>query len=284
MLSLKIKSEIFELRKPLVMGIVNVNEDSFYKNSRVSSVEDAYDKISRMFEEGADIIDIGAMSSRPGAELINAEEEWKRLEPILKMVQKSFSDKIFSLDTIYSETARRAISDYGIDIINDISSGEIDTKMPEVVAEYSVPYIIMHMRGVPATMNTLTQYDNFPGDIIKYFSEKINFLHTLGIHDIIIDPGFGFAKTIDQNYILLKNLESFKIFELPLLAGISRKSMIYRFLNITPEESLNATNALHVYCLEKGTNILRVHDVKEAKQVVKLFLKLKDNNIYSLFS
>lgn len=284
MLSLKIKSEIFELRKPLVMGIVNVNEDSFYKNSRVSSVEDAYDKISRMFEEGADIIDIGAMSSGPGAELINAEEEWKRLEPILKMVQKSFSDKIFSLDTIYSETARRAISDYGIDIINDISSGEIDTKMPEVVAEYSVPYIIMHMRGVPATMNTLTQYDNFPGDIIKYFSEKINFLHTLGIHDIIIDPGFGFAKTIDQNYILLKNLESFKIFELPLLAGISRKSMIYRFLNITPEESLNATNALHVYCLEKGTNILRVHDVKEAKQVVKLFLKLKDNNIYSLFS
>ncbi len=284
MLSLKIKSEIFELRKPLVMGIVNVNEDSFYKNSRVSSVDDTYDKISRMFEEGADMIDIGAMSSRPGAELINAEEEWKRLEPILKIIQKRFSDKIFSLDTINSETARRAILDYGIDIINDISSGEIDTKMPEVVAEYSVPYIIMHMRGVPATMNTLTQYDNFPGDIIKYFSEKIIFLHSLGIHDIIIDPGFGFSKTLDQNYNLLKNLDSFKIFERPILAGISRKSMIYRFLNITPEESLNATTALHVYCLEKGANILRVHDVKEAQQVVKLFLKLNDNNIYSLMS
>ncbi|HOK38743.1 MAG TPA: dihydropteroate synthase [Bacteroidales bacterium] len=284
MFSLKLKSEIFEFRQPLIMGIVNVNEDSFYKYSRVSSVEDAYKKISLMFEEGADIIDIGAMSSRSGADLISVKEEWKRLEPVLKIIQKKFSDKIFSLDTINSETAHRAISDYGIDIINDISSGEIDTKIPEIVAEYSVPYIIMHMRGVPATMNNLTQYENFPGDIIKYFSEKINFFHSLGIHDIIIDPGFGFSKTLDQNYILLKNLDSFKIFERPILVGISRKSMIYRFLNITPEESLNATTALHAYCLEKGANILRVHDVKEAQQVVELFLKLKDNNIFLLKS
>jgi dihydropteroate synthase len=217
------------------------------------------------------------MSSRPGAEIINDKEEWSRLEPVLSAILKDFSDKHFSIDTLRASIAERSVSDYGLSIINDISGGKFDKKMFETVAKCNVPYIIMHMIGTPENMQQNVNYDSIIDDIILYFSDKIQTLKSLGVNDVIIDPGFGFSKTIEQNYFLLNKLEKFKIFELPILAGLSRKSMIWKQLNLKPETALNGTSVLNTIALNNGANILRVHDVVEAKQCVELYHKTQSS-------
>ncbi|HPX75833.1 MAG TPA: dihydropteroate synthase, partial [Bacteroidales bacterium] len=265
---IKVKSELLNVDTPLVMGILNLSKDSFYSGSIFPQVEDADKRIEKLLADGADMIDIGAVSTRPGLTILKQEEEWQLLEPVLKLVNKKYSNIIFSLDTVYAETSKRAVKDFGIDIINDISGGEFDKKMFETVADLDVPYILMHMRGTPENMQEKTDYENFIEDIIFYFSEKIAQLNSMGVNDIIVDPGFGFAKTVAQNFELLNNLERFKVFELPILAGLSRKTMIWKTLGINPLEALNGTTVLNTIALMKGSHILRVHDVKEAKEVV----------------
>ncbi|HNY43818.1 MAG: dihydropteroate synthase [Bacteroidota bacterium] len=272
---IKVKSELLSVDTPLVMGILNLSKDSFYSGSIFPQVEDADKRIEKLLADGADMIDIGAVSTRPGLTILKQEDEWQLLEPVLNLVNKKYSNIIFSLDTVYAETSKRAVKDFGIDIINDISGGEFDKKMFETVADLDVPYILMHMRGTPENMQEKTDYENFIEDIIFYFSEKIAQLNSMGVNDIIVDPGFGFAKTVAQNFELLNNLERFKVFELPILAGLSRKTMIWKTLGITPLEALNGTTVLNTIALMKGSHILRVHDVKEAKEVVKLYCNTK---------
>jgi len=273
---IKVKSELLNVDTPLVMGILNLSKDSFYSGSIFPQVEDADKRIEKLLADGADMIDIGAVSTRSGLTILKQEDEWQLLEPVLKLVNKKYSNIIFSLDTVYAETSKRAVKDFGIDIINDISGGEFDKKMFETVADLDVPYILMHMRGTPENMQEKTDYENFIEDIIFYFSEKIAQLNSMGVNDIIVDPGFGFAKTVAQNFELLNNLERFKVFELPILAGLSRKTMIWKTLGITPLEALNGTTVLNTIALMKGSHILRVHDVKEAKEVVKLYCNTKN--------
>jgi len=270
---INLKGNLHAFDNPLLMGILNSTPDSFYSDSRVSDLSTIKNKISHMFDDGADIIDIGGMSSRPGAEIIDEQEELKRLKPVLEIISKDFSDKYFSIDTLRSSVAKIAVEDYGVAIINDISGGEYDKNMFQTVAECQVPYIIMHMKGTPENMQQQTSYKSLTGDIITYFSEKVQKLHSLGVNDIIIDPGFGFSKTIDQNYELLNKLKELKIFNLPILAGLSRKSMIWRHLNSSADKALNGTTVLNTFALQNGANILRVHDVKEAKETIELFLK-----------
>jgi dihydropteroate synthase len=272
---IKVKSELLSVDTPLVMGILNLSKDSFYSGSIFPQVEDADKRIEKLLADGADMIDIGAVSTRLGLTILKQEDEWQLLEPVLNLVNKKYSNIIFSLDTVYAETSKRAVKDFGIDIINDISGGEFDKKMFETVADLDVPYILMHMRGTPENMQEKTDYENFIEDIIFYFSEKIAQLNSMGVNDIIVDPGFGFAKTVAQNFELLNNLERFKVFELPILAGLSRKTMIWKTLGITPLEALNGTTVLNTIALMKGSHILRVHDVKEAKEVVKLYCNTK---------
>jgi dihydropteroate synthase len=269
------KGELMDLSTPKIMGILNVTPDSFYDGGRYTNEEKIYNRIKKLFEEGADIVDIGAFSSRPGANLPDEETEWKRLEPALNMVKNEFSDKCFSLDTYRSQIAYKAVTEYGIGIINDISAGNLDSQMYETIKTLQVPYIIMHMQGTPQTMQLNPQYNDVTLDIIKYFSEKLAHLHSMGINDVIIDPGFGFGKTLEQNYELLSNLDKFHILEQPLLVGVSRKSMIYKLLDITPQEALNGTTVVHTISLLKGANILRVHDVREAVEAIKIVGMLK---------
>lgn len=277
---LKIKGEYLQIDTPLVMGIVNISTNSFFSGSRVYNEENLLRKVERMLWDGADIIDIGAVSTQSGAVLLSAEEEWARLAGSLYAIRKTFgNDIVVSVDTVNANVASMAVREYGVDIINDISGGQVDEKMFEIIAGINVPYIVMHMRGTPDTMQQFTSYNNLMGDILYYFSERLNRLHQFGVSDIIIDPGFGFSKNIEQNYELLQHLESFHIFEKPILVGISRKSMIYKTLNCSPEEALNGSTALHTVALMKGADILRVHDVKEAKETIKLIgvLKSKEN-------
>ncbi|MDD3685312.1 MAG: dihydropteroate synthase [Bacteroidales bacterium] len=257
------------------MGILNITPDSFFSGSRVFNAGEAEQRVFKMIEQGADIIDIGAMSTRPGSVMLSRDEEWDRLEPVLELVRTNFGKLVFSLDTVYATTARRAVEEYGVAIINDISAGEFDAEMFKTVAKLNVPYIIMHMRGTPETMQSMTDYDDMFGEIIYYFSEKIKTLNYLGVNDIIIDPGFGFSKTVEQNFELLDGFERFQIFEMPVLAGLSRKTMIWKTLGIGPDEALNGTTALNMAALMNGANILRVHDVKEARETIKLYGKLK---------
>ena len=267
---IKVKSNLLSFDSPIVMGILNLSHDSFYSKSSFTQLEFIDKQIEKMLDEGADIIDIGAVSTRPGAIILNPGQEWKILEPALKLIQQKYYNFVFSLDTVNSETAKKAVKDFGIDIINDISAGEIDKKMFETIADLGVPYIIMHMRGNPENMQKNTDYQDLLGEIVYYFSEKLEKLNSLGNNDVIIDPGFGFSKNLEQNFELLNKLDRFKIFELPILAGLSRKTIVWKSLNITPDEALNGTTALNTIALLKGANILRVHDVKEAKQIVKL--------------
>ena len=257
------------------MGILNITPDSFFAGSRVFNAGEAEQRILKMMESGADIIDVGAISTRPGSVILSKEEEWERLEPVLGLVKNNFTRNVFSIDTVYAETACRAVEDYGIAIINDIKAGEFAAEMFKTVAKLNVPYIIMHMRGTPETMQSMTDYDDMFGEIIYYFSEKIKTLNYLGVNDIIIDPGFGFSKTVEQNFELLDGFERFQIFEMPVLAGLSRKTMIWKTLGIGPDEALNGTTALNMAALMNGANILRVHDVKEARETIKLYGKLK---------
>lgn len=256
------------------MGIINLTPDSFYANSRVQiSKEAILTQAGKMIDEGADFLDLGGYSTRPGAKEISIQEENDRVIPAISWIKETFPEILISADTFRSEVAKNAIS-AGADLINDVSAGNLDPQLLEVVAKAGLPYIAMHMRGNPQNMQQLTDYSSLIEDILYYFSEKVEIFKKLGIKDVIIDPGFGFAKSLDQNFELLKNLNSFRTFGLPLLAGLSRKSMIYKFLGSSPQEALNGTTALNMFALTQGANILRVHDVKEAKETVKLFEQL----------
>lgn len=275
MKTINIKGELLELSQPIVMGILNITPDSFFAESRKQGEQEVVARVAEILTQGGKIVDIGAQSTRPSSTLLSSKEEIERLKPALNIINKEFPDAILSVDTFYSDVARFCVEEHGVDIINDISGGEMDKNMFDTVASLNVPYILMHMRGTPQTMNQLTDYENLIQDIFYYFSKKIAELHLKGVNDIIIDPGFGFSKTIDQNYELMASLKGFSIFELPLLVGISRKKMIYNLIDSTAEESLNGTSILNTFALQNGADILRVHDVKEALEAVKITEKLK---------
>ena len=259
--------KLIDLSTPLVMGIVNVTPDSFYSGSRSESVNEILTRVNDMLNNGASILDIGGYSSRPGATDISIEDEIARIQPAINAISKEFPDAIISIDTFRSEVAKTAIEE-GAQMINDISGFGIDPKIADVAGYYGIPYILMHIQGTPQNMQENVEYNNLFGDISKYFSKKIKILESKGVKDIILDPGFGFSKTIDQNYELLDCLEHFRFLERPILAGLSRKSMIYKKLGITPEESLEGTIALNKIALLKGAKILRVHDVMEAVELI----------------
>lgn len=271
--TLNLGGQLLSLATPRVMGILNVTPDSFYDGSRCPEKAEITERVHTIVREGADIIDIGGYSSRPHAADISPDEEMRRLSVGLEIIRKHYPDAFVSVDTFRAEVARRCVEEYGVQIINDISGGELDHKMSETAADLHVPYILMHMRGTPDTMMSLTDYDNLIGDMLYYFSERIARLESLGVNDIIIDPGFGFSKTLDDNYLLMKHLDEFARIGLPLLVGVSRKSMIYKYFGTTPAESLNGTTALNVLALLGGANILRVHDVREAVEAVRIVCK-----------
>lgn len=276
MKTINIKGELLNLSYPIVMGILNITPDSFYAGSRKETEKQVIERVAEILSQGGTIIDIGAQSTRPDSTLLSAQEEIDRLKFALSIINREFPEVILSVDTFYSDVARLAVEEYGAAIINDISGGEIDKSMFAMAAKLNVPYILMHMRGTPQTMKELTDYDNLIQNIFYYFSKKIAELHLLGVNDIIIDPGFGFSKTIDQNYELMATLRGFSIFELPLLVGISRKKMIANLLGTTPPDSLNGTTVLNTFALQNGANILRVHDVKEAVEAIKIVKKLEE--------
>lgn len=275
--TINVRGELVDLSTPLLMGIVNLTPDSFYAESRIGSVEAIIEKVGRMNEEGVSIIDIGGYSTRPGAMEISVSEEIERIESVIEPINKNFPQLFISIDTFRSEVAARAVAK-GADIINDVSGGDLDADMFDVVAELGVPYILMHMRGTPNTMNKLTNYSQLIPDVMKNIKGKIDLLRKKGVTDLIIDPGYGFAKTITQNFEMIKNLSEFRHLGYPLLAGISRKGMIYKTLNINVSGALNGTTVLNTLLLEQGASILRVHDVKEAKEAVKLWIATRGMN------
>ncbi len=267
----KIDIDFFE---PQVMAILNVTPDSFYEKSRAFTVAEIESRVAEIVNSGATIIDIGGYSSRPGAEDVTSDEEWSRVDRALQIIRRVAPNIAVSIDTFRSDVAERALDKYGAAIINDISAGELDPKLMEVAAKYRVPYIAMHMRGTPQTMQQQTQYDDIADDVVSYFKAKIEQLRGLGVKDIIIDPGFGFAKTLDQNYILMAHLKKLTELGCPILVGISRKSMIYKLLDSSAKEALNGTIALNWEALRQGATIIRVHDVKEAVDTVTIYKKL----------
>ncbi|WP_370095545.1 dihydropteroate synthase [Winogradskyella sp.] len=277
-MTINCKGQLVDLSTPKVMGILNVTPDSFYDGGQYKDETSILNQVERMLNEGATFIDIGGYSSRPGADNVSETEELKRVIPIVELILKHFPETFISIDTFRSEVAKKSIK-AGTAIINDISAGHLDENMIATVGRLGVPYIMMHMKGNPKTMQQQTDYDDLIKDINSYFAERIAKAHDAKINDIIIDPGFGFAKTLEQNYELLNNMELLKIIvDKPILAGVSIKSMIYKTLNTTSENALNGTTALHMVALQKGAKILRVHDVKEAVECVTLFNQLKQNN------
>ncbi|MCF6130724.1 dihydropteroate synthase [Flavobacterium wongokense] len=265
--------KLIDLSSPKVMGILNVTPNSFYDGGQHSDEKSMLGQVGKMLSEGATFIDIGAYSSKPRAEFVSEEEEMERLIPVLKLVLKHFPETLISIDTFRANIARAAIEN-GACIINDISAGSLDSNMMQTVAELQVPYVMMHMKGNPQTMQSLAQYENITKEMLFYFSEKTAQGKSLGINDLIIDPGFGFAKTLEQNFEVMNNLELFQELEMPMLVGISRKSMIYKTLETQADSALNGTTVLNTIALQKGANILRVHDVKEAVEAVMLVDKL----------
>ena len=274
-LYINVNGRLMDLSEPQVMGILNVTPDSFYAGSRGVTEQSIVDRLHQCMNEGASIVDIGAYSSRPGAQEVSVAEEMERLRTGLELVRKHRPDAIVSVDTFRADVAKMCVEEYGVALINDISAGQMDNQMFTTIARLGVPYIIMHMKGTPQDMQIAPKYDHFLKEIFYYFSEKVQKLRDLGVKDIIIDPGFGFGKTLEHNYQLMNHLEEFNLFELPLLVGISRKSMIYKLLGTTPEEALNGTTALNTLALLKGANILRVHDVREAVETTKIVQKMK---------
>ena len=266
---------LLDLSSPCVMGILNVTPDSFYAGSRMQTEIDITHRIEQIVGEGAGIIDVGAYSSRPNAENVSPAEEMERLRMGLGLLRKVQPDAVVSVDTFRADVARMCVEEYGVAIINDIAAGEMDGDMFRTVADLNVPYIMMHMQGTPQNMQQNPHYDNLLKEVFMYFARKVQQLRDLGVKDIILDPGFGFGKTVEHNYELLAHLEEFRLFELPLLAGVSRKSMIYRLLGTTPQEALNGTTVLDTICLLKGADILRVHDVREAVETVKIVEAMK---------
>ena len=274
-LFINVNGKLMDLSQPQVMGILNVTPDSFYAGSRGVAERDIIERLRQMTDEGASIIDIGAYSSRPDADDVSTEEEMARLRHALNLVRQHQPDAVVSVDTFRADVARMCVEEYGVAMVNDISAGEMDDEMFPTIARLGVPYIAMHMKGTPQTMQINPQYEHFLKEIFYFFSKKVQKLRDLGVKDIIIDPGFGFGKTMEHNYQLMNHLEEFKLFGLPLLVGISRKSMIYKLLGTTPEEALNGTTVLNTIALQKGAHILRVHDVKAAVEAVKIVEKMK---------
>ena len=272
---INVKGQLMDLSQPKVMGILNATPDSFYAQSRLQTEKEIILRLQEMENEGASIMDIGAYSSRPNAQHISIEEEMERLRNCLTLVNKECPNAIVSIDTFRADIAKMCVEEYGAAMINDISAGNMDKQMFATIAQLGVPYIIMHMQGTPQDMQSAPHYDNLLKEVFYYFSEKISNLRDLGVKDIILDPGFGFGKTLEHNYQLMNHLEEFSTFELPLLVGISRKSMIYKLLGTSPEEALNGTTALNTISLLKGANILRVHDVKAAVEAVNIVEKMK---------
>ncbi len=272
---INVNGRLMDLSQPQVMGILNVTPDSFYANSRKQTEEEIATRARQILDEGASIIDIGAYSSRPNAENISSEEEMRRLAGGLEIINKVCPGLPISVDTFRAEVAERCVKEYGVAIINDIAAGEMDPRMFPTIAELNVPYIMMHMQGTPQNMQLTPHYDNLLKEIFLYFAQKIQQLHDLGVNDIILDPGFGFGKTLEHNYELMNSLEEFRMFELPLLVGISRKSMIYKLLGGTPADALNGTAVLDTIALIKGADILRVHDVRAAVEAVKIVEKMR---------
>ena len=279
--SLNVNGRLLDLSTPQVMGILNVTPDSFYAGSRSRTEAEIAARACQILYEGASIIDIGAYSSRPNAEHISPEEEMQRLRTGLEILNRNHPDAIISVDTFRAEVARQCVEEYGAAIINDISAGEMDEQMFPTVARLNVPYIMMHMQGTPQNMQKEPHYENLLKEVFMYFARKVRQLRDLGMKDIILDPGFGFGKTLEHNYELMAHLEEFGIFELPLLVGVSRKSMIYRLFGATPQEALNGTTVLDTVALMKGADILRVHDVREAVEAVRLIEKLKSVSFHS---
>ena len=279
-LYINVNGRRMDLSEPQVMGILNVTPDSFYAGSRAETEQDIIRRLHQIMDEGASIVDIGGYSSRPGAQEVSAAEEMERLRMGLELIRKHRPDAVVSVDTFRADVAKMCAEEYGVAIINDISAGQMDEQMFPTIARLGIPYIIMHMKGTPQDMQVNPQYGHFLKEVFYYFSEKVQRLRDLGVKDIIIDPGFGFGKTLEHNYELMNHLEEFSLFELPLLVGVSRKSMIYKLLDITPQEALNGTTVLNTVALLKGANILRVHDVKEAVETVRIVGKMKSCQTY----
>ena len=274
--SLNIKGKLVTLDEPWVMGILNVTPDSFYADSRIEDESALYKRIETILSEGGRIIDVGGCSTRPGAATATEEEERNRLKKALSILMLHYPEVIVSVDTFRADIARWAVEEYGVAIINDVSGGDMDPNMFRTIADLRVPYIIMHMRGTPETMQTLTAYENVTAEVLQSLAVKMNQLYQLGVNDVIVDPGFGFSKTIEQNYELMRHLSDFRILEAPLLVGISRKKMIYEMLETNIEGSLNGTTVLNTFALLHGADILRVHDVRDAVEAVRITQLLKE--------
>lgn len=274
---INVNGSLLDLSVPCVMGILNITPDSFYAGSRMQTEAEITARAQQILDEGAGIIDIGAYSFRPNAENVSPHEEMERLRMGLEILRKTHPGAVISVDTFRADVARMCVEEYGVAIINDIAAGEMDTDMFRTVAELNVPYIMMHMQGTPQNMQKHPHYDNVLKEVFLYFAQKVQQLRDLGMKDIILDPGFGFGKTVEHNYELLAHLEEFRVFELPLLVGVSRKSMIYRLLGGTPQDALNGTTVLDTICLLKGADILRVHDVREAVETVKIVEVMRRN-------
>ncbi|MEM8908691.1 MAG: dihydropteroate synthase [Bacteroidota bacterium] len=272
--TLNCKGQLLDIRRPCVMGILNVTPDSFFDGGRYLQAHTILQQIEKMKRAGASIIDIGGMSSRPGASLISEAEELSRVLPVIEQIQQHFPDTILSVDTFRAKVAKESVA-AGASMINDISAGRLDEELLATIAQLDVPYILMHMQGQPQTMQDQPQYENVVVEVLDFFIEKVGKLKTLGLEDIILDVGFGFGKSIDHNYELLKNLGGFRILDLPIMAGLSRKSMIFKVLQTTAEKALNGTTALHMVALQNGAKILRAHDVEEAMQTIQLWETLE---------
>lgn len=271
---MRLNNKHIDLSKPRVMTIVNVTPDSFYDGSRTFTEEEIERRVAQAIAEGADMLDVGGYSSRPNADEVSVEEEYARVCRAMKVIRRVCPEVAVSIDTFRAEVVRRVVADWGDCIVNDISAGEADSQMIPTVARLGLPYIAMHMRGTPATMQSMTDYSDVVEEVRNYFVRKLDELHSAGITDVVIDPGFGFAKTLDQNYALMDGLHRLNDLGAPILVGISRKSMIYKLLGCTPAEALNGTTALHLEALRQGAKILRVHDTREAVEVIKIYNQL----------
>ena len=275
--SLNLKGRLVTIDHPWVMGIVNITPDSFYSGSRITDEHALEERVGQMLADGADVIDVGACSTRPGSQSVDAHGEMGRLQWALAVIRRVAPDAVISVDTYRAEVAKRCVEEWGADIINDISGGTIDGEMFSTIARLRVPYVLMHMRGTPETMSTLTDYDDVTADVLEWMGRRIDRLRQSGVDDIIVDPGFGFAKTLEQNYELLARLEAFHALEAPILVGISRKRMIYMPLETTPEAALNGTTVINTMALMQGAHILRVHDVRAAVEAVRLVSLMREN-------
>lgn len=270
-LFLKLKGELYDLRTPVVMGVINITPDSFFAFSRYKSDRTLLQQVETFLSDGATIIDVGGYSTRPQAAPVSVDEEIKRISEALEIICKKFPDVLLSVDTFRSPVARMAVQEYGVAMINDIGGGTLDQLMFETIADLQVAYVLMHTRGNPQHMQEQTQYEDVVADVLQFLAKRVAQLRLLGVHDVVIDPGFGFAKTLEQNYEMMSKLPVFRQIQAPLLVGISRKSMIYKLLEIAPEEALNGTTALNMLALMGGASILRVHDVKEAVEAIRIF-------------